>query len=148
MNQTTITNPNPLARWAGSLPNGIGATVALLARIAGIALAIAVALSQSYDPTRVFATTIAALVALSCIPFPIRNRGWLTWLGAGLAFFGGALLAHIPAGALMLLCGALAAVGAAVDEQQRSRRSAVLFFFVGFGVSMAVAVAIILSFEG
>lgn len=147
MNRSTAANLNPPARLARALPAGIGVTVALLARIAGIALAITVAATQSYDPTRVFAATIAGLVAFTCGPLPARLRGRLTWLGAGLVFFGGALLVHIPAGALMLVCGVLAAIGAAVDEQQHTRRSTVLTFFGGFVGAMAAAVAIVLAFE-
>lgn len=148
MNQSTASNLTPIARLARSLPAGIGATVALLARVIGIALAIAVAVTQSYDPTRIFAAATAILVALTCMPFPTRQRGWLIWLGAGFVFFGGALLAHTPAGVLMLVCGALTAFGAAIDEQQRGRRSNVLMFFGGFAGAMAVAAAIILTFEG
>ena len=147
MNESATANPNPLARWARSLPAGIGVAVALVARIAGIALTIAVVLTQTYEPTRIFAATIAILVGFTCIPVPTRFRAWLTWFGAGLVFFGGALLAHIPAGVLMLLCGSLAAIGAAIDEQQRGRRSTVLMFFGGFAAVMAVAVAVIIFFE-
>ena len=113
-----------------------------------VALAIAMAVTQSYEPTRIFAAATAILVALTCMPFPVRHRGWLTWLGAGFVFFGGALLAHIPAGVVLLVCGTLTAFGAAIDEQQRGRRSSVLMFFGGFVGAMAVAVAIILTFEG
>ncbi|MGD9893966.1 MAG: hypothetical protein AB7R89_09570 [Dehalococcoidia bacterium] len=148
MNESTVANPNPFTRLARSLPAGFGAIAALVARAAGAALAIAVAVEQSYDGTRIFAATIAALVLISCLPFPSRLRGRTPWLGAALVFFGGALLAHFPAGMLMVFCGALAAIGTAIDEQQRGHWSHVLTFFAGFALTIAIAVATILSIEG
>jgi hypothetical protein len=133
---------------ARALPPRIGTVTALVARITGAALAAGVAVDQTYEGTRIFASVIAALVLLCCLPFPSRVRGRLAWLGAGLMFFGGALLAHIPAGMLLLVCGALAAIGEAIDEQQHGRRSEVLAFFAGFALTMAVAVATILSLGG
>jgi hypothetical protein len=148
MNESATANVNPLVRLARSLPAGIGGIAALIARVAGGALAIAIAVDQSYDGTRIVAAVIAALVLLSCLPFPSRFRNWFAWLGAGVLFFGGALLVHIPAGMLMLLCGAAAAIGAAIDEQQHGRRSSVLMFFVGFTLTMALMVVVVLGIEG
>jgi hypothetical protein len=111
-------------------------------------LAAAIAITQDYESTRIFAAVIAILVASTCLPFPSGVRVRFAWLGAALLFFGGAILAHLPAGVLMLLCGVVAAIGASLEEQQRGRRSSALFFFAGFGIVMALVFVIVLGRGG
>lgn len=148
MNGSLASQPNPLIRLARALPSGTGTALSLGGRVAGALLAAAIAVDQSYDRTRLFAIAIAALTLLSCLPFAARFRSRLAWAGAGLTFFGGALLAGFGAGLLMVLCGAFAAIGAAVDEQQRGRRTEVPSFFMGFGVTAALVAIIVLAVEG
>ena len=148
MNSSLAPQTNPLIRLARALPSGAGPALSLGGRIAGAVLAAAVAGDQSYDRTRIFAIAIAALAALSCVPFAARLRGRLGWAGAGLVFFGGALLGGFGAGLLMVLCGTLAAIGAAVQEQQREQHTEVPSFFMGFGATAALVAIIVLAVEG
>lgn len=136
---------NPLTRVARALPERSGSLLALGARIAGSAFAIAVAAQQSYDRTRALAVVLAAVALLSCVPVPGWLRDRLPWLGAGVLFFGGALLAHLDAGKALLLCGALAAAAVAVDEQQHRRPTTVSAFFTGLGVVVLAVTAIVLG---
>jgi hypothetical protein len=148
MNEIPLHQPNPLARLARAVPSATGITLSLGARLAGVALAATIAVEQSYDRTRLFAVAVAALALFSCLPLSAGLRGRLAWLGAGLLFFGGALLAGLGTGLLVLLCGAVAATGAAIDEQHHRRRTDVPSFFMGFGITAGLVVLIVLAVEG
>lgn len=148
MNEPITVNPNPFVRLAQTLPSGIGGAIALGGRVAGSVIAAAIAVTQDYESTRIFAATIAFLAAATCLPFPSGVRIRFAWLGAALLFFGGAILAHLPAGVLMLLCGVVTAMGASIEEQQRGLRTSVLFFFAGFGIVMALVFGIVLGRGG
>jgi hypothetical protein len=148
MNSHAQSPANPLVRVARALPAGAGWPLALGARIAGGALAIALAADQTYDRTRTLAGVIAALALVSCLPLGGSLRERLPWIGAGVLFFGGALLAGLTAGLLVLLCGAIAALATAIQEQHDRRASAVPSFFTGLGVTLVAVVAIVLGIEG
>jgi hypothetical protein len=148
MNSHAQSPANPLVRVARALPAGAGWPLALGARIAGGALAIGLAADQAYDRTRLLAGVIAALTLVSCVPLRGGLRERLPWIGAGALFFGGALLAHLTAGLLVLLCGAIAALGTAIQEQHDRRATAVPSFFTGLGLVLVAVVAIVLGIEG
>ena len=139
---------NPLVRVARALPAGSGRLLSLGGRAVGGALALAIAAGQDYDRTRALALVLAVVGLASCAPLGGWLRGRLPWLGAGVLFFGGALLAQVGLGRWVLLCGALAAVGAAIDEGQDRRQTRVAAFFTGFGLIVLAVAAIVLGIEG
>ena len=148
MNRTTKQNINPLARVALGLPARTGPVLSLVGRLAGIVLAVAVIGDQEYDRTRAFAGAMAVLAAAGLIPRP----GWLArrmpWVGAGVLFFGGALLASMALGKLLILSGAIAALGAAIEDRQQGRMTGAPTFFAGFGLVSVVVAVIVLTIEG
>ncbi len=148
MSSNATTAPNPLARLAWALPAGFGRLLSFGGRIAAGALATAIAADQSFARTRSLALVAAVLVLATCLPVPARLAGRLPWLGAGVAFFAGALLLHLPAGVAMLAAGAGAALGAAVDDVQQGRATGVPSFFAGFGIVAALVAVIVLGVEG
>jgi hypothetical protein len=147
MNSITTTH-NPIARAALALPPWLGLTLARGGRLAGIALAASIALDQSYDRTRAVSIAFAVPAAASLLPLPSRLAARLMWTGAGVLFFGGALLAGSALGLLMAVAGAVAAAGAAIDDRQRERVTGVPSFFTGFGLVAAITAAAVLGIEG
>jgi hypothetical protein len=145
---TNTPRPNPLARAAAAIPTGVGWMLSNAGRAFAIALAILVAVDQSYTRTRTFAVVVAVVVAITLIPLAGRWFSRLMWLGAGMTFFGGALLAHLTTGKLMLLAGVLAATGAAIADQHAHRPTGVAWFFTGSGLVAALIAAIVLGIEG
>ena len=145
MSATATYAPNPLARIARSLPPATGRLLSLGGRIAAGAIAIAIAVDQSYMRTRWFALVVAMLILAGCLPAPAGPARRLPWLGSGLAFFAGALLLRLPAGDALLFSGAVAAVGAAVTDAQQGRASGVAWFFVAIGIVVALAAAVVLG---
>ncbi|MGH2583671.1 MAG: hypothetical protein ACRDJE_02020 [Dehalococcoidia bacterium] len=141
-------HPNPLTRVARSLPADLGPALAVGGRIAGVAAALALALDQSYDRTRALALALAVITALTLAPLPARLRAQLPWLGAGVLFFGGALLTSFTVGWLILVSGAVAALGATLQEQRSGRPTAVPAFFMGFGMIVLFVAAIVLGIDG
>ncbi len=139
---------NLLSRLALAAPAGRGPLLSLGGRIAGGALALAIAADQPFERTRVLAIALAVVALATTLPAPGWWAARLPWLGAGVLFFGGALLAHLAPGALMLVAGALAALGAALDDHRRGRMIGVATFFTGFGLTSLMVVAIILGIEG
>jgi hypothetical protein len=148
MNQSMKQNTNPLARAALTLPSRTGLALSLVGRIAGIALALAIVGDQDYDRTRAFAGAVMALAALSLIPRPVGLARRLLWVGAGVLFFGGALLGSMALGKLLILSGAIAALGAAIEDRQQGRMTGVPSFFAGFGLVSLVVATIVLTIEG
>lgn len=139
---------NPFARAALALPARSGHLLSVAARSAGGALALAITLDQEFERTRALALAVSLLALASFVPLPDRWRARLAWIGAGLLFFGGALLAHLALGKFLLATGALAALGAAVEDHRRGRMPGVASFFTGFGLTTAVVITIVLSIEG
>ena len=139
---------NPLTRAVTMAPARTGRLLSYGGRAAGAALAFAVAVDQSYTRTRTLALALAVLALLTLFPPRVRLAGRLAWLGAGLVFFGGALLAHLPPGKAMLAAGVLAALGAAVDDQNTGRTTGAPWFFMAVGVLIALIAVIVLSIEG
>jgi hypothetical protein len=148
MNQTMKQDISPLARVALRLPARTGLALSLAGRVAGIALALVLAGDQDYDRTRAFAGAVAVLAVLSLLPRP----GWLgrrlPWIGAGVLFFGGALLASMMLGKLLLLSGVIGALGAAIEDRQQGRMTGAPSFFAGLGIVSVVVAVIVLMVEG
>jgi hypothetical protein len=137
---TRTTPTNPARAWIRTLPDDSGHIVSMAARAVGAALAAWIAVTVGFTPTRLLAAFLAAAATLSLVPLPGRWFVRLPWHGAGALFFGGALLAHLPAGVAIAALGALAALAEVVDDVQRDRPTGVPSFFTGFGI---VAVAVI-----
>lgn len=148
MRRDAADTPNPLTRLARSLPTGSGHTLALAGRLAGVAVAVAIVAQQGYDRTRVLAACLAAFTLVSCVPVLGWLKPRLPWTGVGVLFFGGALLASLDLGKALLLLGALAAGGIAIDEQQHGRTTAIPAFFAGLGLVSATVAAIVLLVAG
>lgn len=148
MKRATKQDVNPLARVVLSLPEGAGLIVSLAARFSGIVLALLVIGNQSYDRTRAFAGAVAVLVALSLTSRPRGAARRLPWIGAGVLFFGGALLGSLTLGKLLILCGVIAALGAALEDRRQARMTGVPSFFAGFGIVSLTVAAIVLTVEG
>lgn len=144
MNGQPITAEQPLTRLALALPAWLPAALSYGGRLAGTALALAVLLDQSYGRTRVLAAALAATALLSLLPLPGRAGRWLPWLAAGMLFFGGALLAHLPAGIALIVAGALAAAGVAAGERRRGEPNGVAAFFAGLGLLLATVTLTVL----
>lgn len=139
---------NPLARVARLVPTGTATPLGLAARIGGAALAVVLATDEPYRRTRLFAAGLALLALATFLPLSRTLRGRLAWLGAGVFFFGGALLAGRTAGMLILLCGVVAALGVVVDEQHTGRRTDVPSFFIGFGLVSLLVAVLVLGVDG
>jgi hypothetical protein len=148
MNRTQSGQVSLPVRFARRLPIGTGLALSLGGRLAGGAAAAALAIDQSYEGTRTVAGVLAALAVLSCLPVSGRLRDALGWIGAGILFFGGAVLASFASGLLMVFCGVLAAIGVAIDEQQRGRVTSVLALFAGFGLTLVLVVVTVFRLEG
>jgi hypothetical protein len=148
MNRSTQQHDNPLARVALAAPPALGRAMSIGGRAAGAAFAIAVAAGQSFERTRALAVVIAVLALVSLLPVPRQIARRLPWPGAGVVFFGGALLAPLAGGILMVAAGAVAALGAAIDDRHAGRMTGVPSFFTGFGLMAVAVVAIVLGIEG
>jgi hypothetical protein len=158
MNDTTLRTPlpsapaprgrNPLARAALAMPPALGWWLSLVGRGAAAGLALVIAVDQSYTRTRVLAVALAVVILLSFVPLMFRFAQRFPWVGAGVAFFGGSLLWFAPSGKLMLLAGALAGLGAALDDVHAGRMTGVASFFTGFGLTLVMVAAIVLGIDG
>lgn len=144
----TATRPNPLARATARLPTHTGWARSNAGRALGAVLPILVAVDQSYTRTRALGIAVAVAVAVTLVPLAVRWSSRLMWLGAGVTFFGGALLANLTTGKLLILAGALAAAGAAITDQHAHRPTGVAWFFTGSGLIAALVAAIVLGIEG
>jgi len=144
----TLPESNPLSRAALALPSRSGALLAHVARPLAAAAALSIVLDQSYARTRILALVLAVLVLLTLLPLGGRLRLRLPWIAAGLLVMGGALLAHLSGGVAMIVLGALAAVGTAVDDVQAHRVTGAPAFFAGFGIALALITVIVLTIAG
>ena len=148
MNTNASSSRNPLARTALTAPSWLGQALSLAGRALGGGLALVVAAGEDYDRTRLLGVALAVATLASFAPVPPRFRGRAAWIGAGLLFFGGALLTSLAAGLAMLATGAVAALGAALDDEHRGRPTGVPSFFTGFGLTLAIVTVIVLTVEG
>jgi len=143
------TAKNPLANLAQSIPQQTARGASVAGRLFAAGLAMTVAFDQSYDPTQVFVVVVAALVAATVVPLTGALGDIAAGLGAGLAFFGGAVLTHLAPGLAMLAIGAFAGLGAAVVAAKANRDATL----VGIGFVAAVFVtgalqgALVFGFE-
>lgn len=77
-------------------------------------------------------------------------RLWVTapWIGAGVLFFCGALLGHLPLGVVAATCGALAAIAMAVEDEQQGCAVGAPSFFTGFDLTCLAVLVIVLTIPG
>ena len=143
---------NPLAQLSDAAPSWLGDALSYGARLAGAVAALTLVFSVSYDRTQVFAGSLAALVAASCLVDRIHGRiaGAVRGLAAGLLFFGGAMLWSEAAGMLMATLGAVALIGAllSLHRDGRDLAPAVAALFVALPLSMLCLVVVALAVEG
>ncbi|MFN8559207.1 MAG: hypothetical protein U0531_18330 [Dehalococcoidia bacterium] len=142
------TSHNPLAEVARAVPDRYGWLLSVLGRGVAAGLAIALAGDQAYPRTRTMAIVVAALIVVTLMPASGRWGQRLQWIGAGMAFFGGAPLWSFTLGKLILGCGVLAAAGAAIDDVHRGRMTGVSSFFTGFGVTSLAILVVLLLVKG
>ena len=157
--QTPSGASNPLSRIALEAPAALGPAISIGARVIGAALALYIAQGQSYDRTQMFAAGLAADALLSIVPLPrgispgrVFGGGFVSALGAGALFFGGAVLAgETPAaGITMLIAGAAAACGALMAGRRTEQTLAVALigFFASLPALIAAVALIALAVEG
>lgn len=139
---------SPLGNAARRIPETAAASLSAGGRLAAAAVAVAVVVSQDYDRTRMAAGALAALITLTVAPVWSRAARSLEWMGAGLAFFGGAALAAAGPAWLMLPAGGLAAAAIAVREAHRRRVPDVLAFFAAGAVVGGLVAVMVLTLEG
>ena len=141
---------NPVQAVSDIIPPRVASFAASAARLAGSAIAVYIAVDETYDPTQVFATVLAIGVVATVAAALTGARHWAAGIGAGLLFFGGSMLWDVGGGIAILGLGALAGVAALVASYRdvRDVAPAVFGFFVGGGAAAAAVVAIILIVEG
>jgi hypothetical protein len=147
MTRITRHRHNPPTGAALALPSWTGRRLSIVARLTGATLALFIA-GESFDGAQTFAVVIALLTLAGLLPAPSGLARRLPWVGAGVLFFGGALLAHLALGQLVIVAGVLAAAAAAIDDQQQRRTTGALAFFATFGLMALVVAATVLGFEG
>ncbi len=141
---------NPLARLALEAPPMLSILLSIGGRLAGTALAAYIASDQSYDPTQVFVTGVAAFALLTLVPAPRGARVALSALASGVLFLGGALLVNQAAGVAMLIAGAAAVLGVLMSSRRAGGELTPPLggFFAGFGLTALWVIAIIFTVEG
>jgi hypothetical protein len=141
---------NPLARIADAVPSRVAEATSIAARAIGAAAAAYIAFDQSYDPTQAFAAGVIAVALASLIPVPAPWRMALAAFGAGVLFFGGALLLHEAAGVVMLVAGTVAAAATFVVGHRREDAVGlpVAAFFVAAGATIGWVAVILFMVEG
>lgn len=140
---------NPLSRVAGAVPARTELVFSVVARLAGAALALGIALDQSYNRTEVFAPVVALIAVASCIPAPVKAAGWVAGAGAGVVFYAGMVLAHLGAGIGMALAGAIAGAAAiAWSSRTDGTWPAAIGFLASAGLVGAVMLGIFFTVEG
>lgn len=152
--RTASLTGNPLQRLADAVPAGAAQAVSVAARLLGVALALWYAYDQDtlfpgeHFPrtwTIVVFTSVIALV--SCLPGSYRGSALVAAVGAGMLIFGGANLAHRPAGVAVVLCGVVAALAVAAWNHRRGEPLAsTLLGLIAAGVLTAVAIGTIVQF--
>jgi hypothetical protein len=122
MSQLVPAPTNPLSRLALSVPGQTARAASVAGRIFAAALAVAVAFEQGYDGTQAFTSMLAILVLATVL---VRRDSaiadWLAALGAGVAFFGGVVLAHLGPGLGMRAMGLVAFSGGAAFAYRSGR---------------------------
>lgn len=141
---------NPLSRVALAVPEGLGLGLSLAGRGTGVALALYIAVDQSYNRTEVLAIGVA-VVALATLAASLATKSaWFPALGGSALFFVGALLWSVDAGIAMLVTGTLAAIGTVLHTHRAGLPldAPVSAFFVGFGLTSAGVVVLLLLVRG
>lgn len=147
--QSSTASANPLAAVSNVVPQRAAWLASIAGRLLGAALALAVALDQSYDPTQVFTVAIAAAVVATLVPLRGSLPGVAAGFGAGLVFFAGAVLNHMPAGVAMLIVGVVAGAAAAAFSHRAGRDATLpaVAFVAAVFASGALQVGIVFGFE-
>jgi hypothetical protein len=150
----TTTAPNPLERFAASIPLTSAYWVSVAAKLAGAALALWYAYNQDtlfpaehFPRTWTIAGLTAAIALASCVPARYPASAIVAALGAGILIFGGANLAHRPAGIAVVACGIIAALAVAVSNHRRGHPAiATLTGLALGGLLTALAIGAIVQF--
>lgn len=124
-----------------------GASIA--GRLFGAGLALLVAISQSYDPTQVFASVVALLILATLFPLSGAVADAVILFGAGVVFFAGAVLTGVDYGLAMLGVGIFGGL-AGLALAHRSGRGTVLpaiAFVAAVFITGAIQAAIVFFFE-
>jgi hypothetical protein len=147
---TSDTATSPLSRVGASIPARVATVLSVGGRVGAAAVALLVALDQTYRPTEAFAPAIAILILLSAVPVPGRTGMWLAGLGASLAFFGGAVLFNVWIGWLMVPFGVVAIVGVFAKAYHRGENMFLMAIALAAGppiIGVLVA-AVVLGVDG
>lgn len=144
------TNPNPLERAAVAFSLGTVMAVAVVARLAAVALALFVAFDESYDETQVFAVAIAVVGLATAAPLRSRTGGALAVFGAAMLLYAGALLFNVSVGPLLLLAGGVATLAALAENHQRHATGLlpVAALLVAMGAITALVLVIVFAVGG
>ena len=151
MNTAKVPHPdNPLERLAGSIPAGAATLVAALAVLAAVALALFVALNETYDETQVFAAGVA-IIGLSTVA-PVRGKVGGTWMvfGDAMLLYAGAFLFHVSVGPALLVAGGIATAAALVANHHHERGAwlAVAGLFAAMGAITALVIVVVFVVGG
>ena len=141
---------NPLETFAAAVPAPLALALSVGGRVTGAALAIAIALNESYDPTQAFAGLLAVAALLSVLGQATSLRHWLAGIGAGALFFGGSMLWSVDAGMAVLAAGTVACIGSLIAARHDDEAviAPLLSFFAGGFVMAGTVVLVILTVEG
>ncbi len=140
--------PNPIARFAESVPALRAHGVARGARLLAVITALFIAVTQSYDGTQVFALALAVVLLATVAPAPPRVAQFIRSIGGGIAFFAGAILLSQGAGILLLLLGLLATLAQGIAGYHAGRLSSVVAgFFAAAPVTGGLVALIVLAVE-
>lgn len=142
---------NPLSRVALSAPSWALTVASIGGRIAGAAIAVYVATSESYERTEVFAAAVAAIAIVTVLTRG-RSGPVAGALAGGLTLFAGAALGkETPvAGLAMIASGAVAGLGAVAIGHRRGVNSIITVgaFFAALPLMVAGVAAMALIVEG
>lgn len=143
------TASNPLASLAWGIPLQTLRAASIAGRLFGAGFAIAVAFDQSYNPTQVFTVVLAGLVLATLAPLSGSRGDVVAALGAGMVFFAGTVLTHLPPGLAMLAMGAFAGLAAFALAQRNGRNVTLpaVAFLSAAALTGAIQIAIVFGFE-
>ena len=145
---------NPLERAATRVPEHAAFWISIAAKLVGAALALWYAYDQDtlfpgehFPRTWTIIIFTSALAVASCVPAKFAFSGVGAALGAGILVFGGANLAHRPAGVAVVVCGIVAALAVAAWNHRRGEPFASTLAGLALaGVLTALAIGAIVQF--
>ena len=150
MSDEALSAANPLSRAALATQDGLDLVLSVAGRLVGAALAIYIAVDQTYNRTEVLAIGVAVVVLVTFAIGAVTKSAWFPSLGASVLFFGGALLWFDTAGEAMVVAGPVAAVGSLIHTHRVGGRvdAPVSAFFVGCGLTTIGVLALLLAVKG